>query len=48
MLSQNLILVNNDIVSSYEDSDLTVNVIPKTTSLKRTEKICQSDIIYRY
>ena len=48
MLSQNLILVNYDICFSSDDSDLTVNVIPKTTSLLQTDFIRQSDIIYTY
>ena len=47
MLNQTLTFYNMTNVPNYK-FDLTVNVIPKTTSLKRTEKICQSDIIYRY
>ena len=47
MLNQTLTFYNLRHFSSYE-FDLTVNVIPKTTSLLQTDFISQSDIIYRY
>ena len=43
MLNQTLVLLD-----IYSKSDLTVNVIPKTTSLLQTDFIWQSDIIYTY
>ena len=43
MLNQTLVLLD-----IYYKSDLTVNVIPKTTSLLQTDFIRQSDIIYTY
>lgn len=43
MLNQTLFLFD-----IYYESDLAVNVIPKTTSLLQTDFIRQSDIIYTY
>ena len=43
MLNQTLFLFD-----IYYESDLAVNVIPKTTSLLQTDFIWQSDIIYTY